>query len=169
MKKILLSFLLILFCLAGTVTGIAQTPPNFDLIKLEKAPDYKAAEPFVLQTSRYLLAVPFNKDDKDQAKAVQFLAKWMTGTPDYSFNPGDVASKIFKGNTSLLTMFLVSMTKYSLENKEAAKDPKLVKLNSLSILIDYCNNKSNGLKMNKDLKKLAEAKEKGELEKALEN
>jgi len=145
----------------------AQTLPNFDLIKLEKAPDYKPAMPFVLQTANYLLSVPFEKGNTDRPKALQFLGKWMSGTPDYSFTLEEVAGKITKGNNDLLGVYMAAMAKYSLENKEGSKDPKLVRLNALRLLLDYCENKSNNMIMTKPLRKLSEAKAKGELEQAV--
>ena len=60
------------------------------------------------------------------------------------------------------------MTKYTLENKAFAKDAAVVKLNAITTLLKYCENKDNNLKMSKQLKKLAEAKEKGQLEQALQ-
>lgn len=91
----------------------------------------------------------------------------MSGTPDYLFTLDDVASKIIKANDDLLGLYMACMAKYSVENKEAAKDPKLVKLNSIKLLLAYCENEANNMKMTKQLKKLSEANQKGELEKEL--
>ena len=74
--------------------------------------------------------------------------------------------KIGRDN-DLLGLYMISKAKYILENKANAKDPKLVKLNAVILLLNYCSKKENSIKMTKQLKKLAEAKEKGELEKAL--
>ena len=62
---------------------------------------------------------------------------------------------------------MAAMAKYSLENRDGSKDPKLVKLNSLRLLLDYCENKNNNMVMTKPLRKLSEAKAKGELEQAV--
>lgn len=162
MKKLLLIFFVVL---ANRSWG--QTIPDFDHIKLEKATDYKAADPFALQTSNYLLSTPVKKDDKNRQKSVQFIVKWMSGTPDYSFNLNDAIDRIGKSNTDLLGIYLAAMTKYSLENKTAAKDPAQVKLNAVTALLDYCENKNNNLKLTKQLKKLAEARENGTLAESL--
>ena len=60
------------------------------------------------------------------------------------------------------------LAKYSLDNKAISKDAKLVKLNALIILLDYCEVKENNIRMTKQLKKLAEAREKGQLEEAFQ-
>ena len=145
----------------------AQTLTNFDLIKLEKATDYKAAEPFILQTATYLLSTPFKKDNTDRLNSLRFISKWMYGTTDYSFVFTDVMGKIGKDNNDLLGLYMAAMAKYTLENKVASKDAKLVKLNALTLLLNYCENKDNNIKMSKQLKKLSEAKEKGQLEQQL--
>jgi hypothetical protein len=156
----------IYFCFCA-LYGNTQTVPNFDIIKLEKASDYKAAVPFVLQTANYLLSTPFRNDNKDKTNSLQFLGKWMNGTTDYAFVFGDVVDKIGKGNNDLIGLYMAAMTKYTLENKAAAKDPKVVELNSFILLLNYCENKDNNMKMSKQVKKLSEAKEKGQLEEAL--
>lgn len=157
---------LIIFTLLFSIRTFAQSPPNFDAIKLEKAPDYKLAEPYALQTANYLLSTPFKKEDKDVMNSLRFMGKWMNGTPDYSFSVADMVDKIGRDN-DLLGLYMISKAKYILENKANAKDPKLVKLNAVILLLNYCSKKENLVRMTKQLKKLAEAKEKGELEKAL--
>lgn len=163
MKKIIV--IVFVFCSAYLD---AQTLPNFDLIKLEKTADYKAADPFALQTANYLLSVPFKKDNTDRLNSLRFISKWMNGTTDYSFVFRDVVDKIGKDNNDLLGLYIAAMVKYTLENKAAAKDAKLVKLNAIMLLLNYCEKKDNNMRMSKQLKKLSEAKEKGELEQALQ-
>ena len=149
-----------------SLNTFAQTLPNFDIIKLEKAPDYKLAEPYALQTANFILSTPFKKEDKDKINSLNFIGKWMNGTPDYSFALGDIEDKIGK-DYNVIALYMVAKTKYILENKANAKDPKLVELNAVTLLINYCSNKDNLVRMTKQLKKLAEAKEKGQLEQSL--
>ncbi|MEP7111481.1 MAG: hypothetical protein ABI760_26035 [Ferruginibacter sp.] len=154
--------IIIFFAFFGTYIN-AQTLPNFDLIKLEKKSDYKAAEPFVLQTANYLLSSPFKKDNPDRLSSLRFIGKWIYGTTDYSIVINDAGDKIGKDNNDLLGIYMAAMVKYTLENKTASKDAKLVKLNALILLLNYCGNKDNNIKMTKQLKKLSEEKEKGQL------
>lgn len=148
--------------------GSAQSLPNFDIIKLEQARDYKAADPFALQTANYLLSTPFQKDNSDRIKSLQFIANWMNGTPDHSFIfDRKSVGKITNNNNDLLGLYMAAMVKYSLENKDSPKDPKIIKLNTMTILLNYCENKANNINMSKELKKLSEAKAKGQLEQYL--
>ncbi|MEO6730292.1 MAG: hypothetical protein ABIN01_03665 [Ferruginibacter sp.] len=145
----------------------AQTLLSVDHIKLEKASDYKAAEPFVLQTATYLLSSPLKKDDTDRMNLLGFIGKWMHGTPDYSFAFSDIVTKIGKDNNDIIGLYMAAMTKYTLENKAPSRDAKVVKLNALILLLNYCENKDNNIRMTKQLKKLSEAREKGQLEQSL--
>jgi hypothetical protein len=153
MKK---TIMVLLF--SGTYFLNAQTVPNFDLIKLEKAPDYKAAEPFVLQTANYLLSTPFKKDNTDRLNSLRFISKWMYGTTDYSFVFTDVAAKIGKDNNDILALYMAALAKYTLENKAASKDSKVAKLNALILLLNYCENKDNNIRMSKTIKKIIRGK-----------
>src|ERR1700712_223884 len=112
MKITIIAFFV--FC---SLCANAQTLPNFDLIKLEKSSDYKAADPFVLQTATYLLSTPFKKESKDRMSSLQFISKWMYGTPDHSFVFTDMVDKIGKDNGDLFGIYMAAMAKYALENK----------------------------------------------------
>src|SRR5918993_552024 len=151
MQRILCHFALVIVSVFTFDVSLAQTPPNFDLIKLEHSADYKPASPFVLQTANYLLSTPLKVDNPDRIKSLQFIYKWMTGTPDYSFRLDEAANSIFKGNNELMGIYMSAMVKYSLENKVEAKDPKTVKLNSLLGTIAYCEKKENNVKPSKSL------------------
>ena len=119
----------------------------------------------MLQTATYLLSVPIKKEDKDRMSSLQFISKWMYGTPDYSFVFRDEVAKLGKDNNDILGLYMAGMAKYTLENKAIAKDDaKKVKLNALVLVLDYCENPNNNIHMSKQLKKFAEARKKGELE-----
>ncbi|HMU46780.1 MAG TPA: hypothetical protein PKC72_10455 [Chitinophagaceae bacterium] len=141
--------------------------PNFDDVRLEQGSDYKTAEPTVMKAATYILSTPFEKNDISRLKSMQFLIKWMSGTPDYTFTLDDVAGKITKGNDDLLGTYMACMTKYCIDHPESSKDPSAVKINSLKMLLEYCENSANNMKMTKQLRKLSEANKKGELEKEL--
>ncbi len=145
----------------------AQTP-DYDNIKLGNKEVCTAAEPAAIQACTYMLSTPYEKNDLARLKSLSFIIKWMSATPDFSFTIDETATKSMKGNDDLIGLYLAAMTKYSLENREAAKDKNKVKLNAVTLVLNYCEDEKNKMKMPKALKKLSEAKAKGELEKALE-
>lgn len=162
MKRVIIA-LLAFYCNCS----FCQTTPDYDNIKLIDKGDYQVAERNVMQAANYILSTPFEKDDLTRLKSLQFIIKWMTGTPDFSFSLDEMATKMAKGNDDVLGVYMVCMTKYCLENKASSKDGRAVKLNSIKMLLSYCENANNKLKLTKQLKKLSEANQNGELEKEL--
>jgi hypothetical protein len=146
----------------------AQTIPNFDLIKLEKISDYKKAEPFVILSANFILSTPFKIDNKDRYNSLRFISQWMNGTTDYSFVMNDIIEKIGKGDNDHLAIYVSALSKYTIENKPVVKDANKIKVEAMTTLLNYCQDKNNNLRLTKQLKKLAEAKEKGQLEQALQ-
>jgi hypothetical protein len=146
----------------------AQTIPNFDLIKLEKISDYKKAEPFVILSANFILSTPFKIDNKDRYNSLKFISQWMNGTPDYSFVMNDIIEKIGKGDNDHLAIYVSALTKYTIENKPVVKDANKLKVEAMTTLLNYCQDKKNNLRLTKQLKKLVDAKEKGQLEQALQ-
>jgi hypothetical protein len=162
MKK---SFLLLFVLLS--VSAFSQT--NYDTVKLKSDADYKAANKYALEAANYVFAVPFDANDMQRVKSIQFVIKWMEGTPDFSFAiDATVMEKIVKGNDDLLGYYMVGMTKYCLENEANAKDIALVKLNTTKMILAYCEKPENNLKLTSALKKLAVADKKGKLAEELE-
>lgn len=155
---------LLLFCLNKS---FSQTQPDYESIKLEQKEDYKVAEPTATQAANYILSVPNDKKNNNRVLAVRFLFRWMAGTPDYSFTLDEHASKLMNDNNDLLVIYMASMAKYCTENKESGSNTKALKLNATRLLLTYCENADNKIKMTKALKKLSEANKKGELEKEL--
>lgn len=162
MKSILL--FLLMFC-AQCLS--AQNLPDFEQISLEQGSEYKPAEPAVLQAANHILSTPMAKDDLNRARSLQFLLRWMTGTPDYTFSLGGNISKAAKDNPDLLGVYMAAMAKYVLENKDMAKDEKKVNLEAMKIMLAYCEDSKNNVKINKTLKKMIEANKEGNLESML--
>lgn len=143
---------------------MAQSLPDFDGIKLESKADFNTtANDAALQAANYLLTTPLEKNNINRLKSIQFVIRWMTGTPEYSFTLDEQATKFAKKNDDLLSLYMAAMTKYVLENKADAKDQNKIKLNAVKLIIIYVKDPNNKVKLNGELKKAIEADEKGEL------
>lgn len=147
--------------------GFSQNLPHFESVQLMQKADYAIAEPAVQQAVDYILTTPYDKNDLSRARSLQFVTRWMSGTPDFKFILDESISKMTKGNDQLLGLYMVCMTKYCLDNRTSANNEKLVKLNATKLLLAYCANGNNNMKMTKQLKRLSDANSKGELEKEL--
>jgi hypothetical protein len=153
----------LLFGLLSNIS-VAQNLPDFGAIKLEKREDFNStADNAALQASNFLLSTPLEKDNIDRLKSLQYIIRWMSGTPDYTFTLDEQATKFAKKNDDLLGLYMASMTKYVLENKPDAKDQNKIKLNAMKLIIAYAKDQKNNVKMNSELKKATEADDKGEL------
>ncbi len=149
-----------------TITAIAktQTLPDYESIKLEVKSDYNEnANNAALQAANHLLGTPLEKDDIARLRSAQYLIKWMTGSPDYTFALDEQATRFTKKNSDLLILYMAAMSKYVLENKTDAADAVKVKINSLKLIAQYAKDPKNKVKQTSELKKLIEADEKGEL------
>ncbi|MBL7697493.1 MAG: hypothetical protein JNK79_05025 [Chitinophagaceae bacterium] len=153
----IVSLIAALICFQFTYS---QTLPNFEEVSLKQASDYKPAEVTVLTAANYILSTPVKEDDLDRKMAFAFILRWMTGTPDYSFEVDETAAKISKGNNEMIGLYMAAMAKYGIENPANAKDKQLVRDNALEMVIDYCKKPENNIKMTKGLKKYAEERSK---------
>jgi hypothetical protein len=158
----------LIFVLASslfTTLGFSQETANYEEIKLESPSDYKAAEGHALRAANFLLSTPNDPSSDDRRKSSQFLIRWMSGTPDYSFGLDESTKVLIDAN--LLNMYMAATAKYCLENPDHSKEAELVKVSSWKIVLSYCDDPKNNVKMTKKLKKLSEANKNGTLEKSL--
>lgn len=161
MKHLLLSILLF-----STVNSVfSQSLPKYDEIKLETKEDFNdSTNNAALQASNYLLSTPMDSKSISRLKSLQFIIKWMSGTPDFSFTLDEQATKFAKNNDDLLGIYMAAMTKYVLENKTESNNQNKIKLNAVKLIIQYSKDTKNNLKINKELKKAIEADANGKLE-----
>jgi len=120
------------------------------------------ADSAVLQTANFLLSTPIDQNIPVRLKAGQFVMRWMEGTPDYTFSLEQNAIKYLSGNVDLMLLYMTSMAKYALETK--ANDVKVITINGVKTLLTYVNSPVSDVKIDKMLKKLSDANNKGNLE-----
>ncbi len=159
MKK----FLLILCISLLTYSGVAQS--TYGDISLEQKGDFKGAESSVLKAAAYLFTSKYDKDDLDRLYAIEFIIKWMSGTPDYKFELNEKFSKPFVNETDLMGLYMAGMARYAIQNKSKNPDPSTICLNAIKLVIEYSSKSANNLKQTAEMKKIASAIKKGTLEK----
>jgi hypothetical protein len=155
------------FCLSALIwsqVSPAQNPDDWQLIKFEKAEDFKANEGSALECARFILDMPAEAGNPARKIAMALLAKWVSGTPDYNFIIGEHVARLMKNNEAILGLYMAAMTRYVLENKDKAPSEKDVELHSFESLLEYCENSNNKVPETKELKKAIKAKNSGKLE-----
>jgi hypothetical protein len=159
MRKLLLLIFAFFFAFAGF------TQSSYSEVKLEVKEDYQLAESVVLKASNYLLTTKYDKEDLERLYAIEFIMKWMGGTPDFSFELDEKFTKPFIQETDLLGLYMGALAKYAIEHKNEGANPNIINLNAVKMVINYSNKAANNLKQTGELKKIAAALKKGELEK----
>ena len=155
--------LLLLFLILIGVNSSGQSAYNE--IKLETTEDYKLAEPSVLKAANYLFTTKYDKENLERLYAIEFIMKWMGGTPNFTFEVDENFTKPFISETDLLGLYMSAIAKFALEHKAKANDSRAVNLGAAKMVAEYSNKPSNNLKQTGELKKMATALKKGELEK----
>jgi len=120
--------------------------------------DYKSSEKQVLECVNYLFNTPFEKNSLNRLSIIQYLLKWMEGTPDYVFSIDKRATKLTKGNSDLLGMYFAAITKTVLDNTENKLTDDEIYLNAQELMIAYCSDSSNNMKPSKTMKKIIKSR-----------
>ncbi|MEO6150969.1 MAG: hypothetical protein ABIN95_02260 [Mucilaginibacter sp.] len=158
MKKILI---VCIVALISSTRICAQTLPELSSIKLDTKEAFKSSEPVVLQAADYIIALPVDDENIDKLKSIQFLLKWMEGTPDYTFSISENPTSLFMKNTNLFGVYMAALCKYAITSKST--DGNDLNLNATRIFITYITDPAHHVKLNSGLKKLVEAEKNGEL------
>lgn len=148
-------FFLFFLCLISIAN--AQLVYPYDDIKLEKPGDYIATEPMALSAATFLLTTPFAETDEKRLGAMKFLSNWMVGAKTYSFYLQGTVQEL-RDDVNLLQIYIAAMARYGLENKAAAANPMTVEMNAAKMVIAYCDDTKNNLKLKKKYRKILEKK-----------
>lgn len=121
---------------------------------------YKNERSKVLECANYLFNNPNKHEELNRLTAVQYIMKWMEGTPAYTFEIGEKAMELSKGNADLLGLYLAGMAKVVLENKGDALESAEIYDKTEALLVSYCANSENKIKPSKKIKKLIKKQKK---------
>ncbi|TBN03343.1 hypothetical protein EYD45_10070 [Hyunsoonleella flava] len=154
MKKSLLLIAIVTFCNISTGQNFSELS-NYEFKTVES---YKTEQAKVLSCANYLFNNPTNKDELNRLTSIQYIMKWMEGTPDYTFEIGSKAIELTKGNTDLLGLYFAAMSKVVLENEGDKLSSEDIYNQAEQILVDYCSKKENKVKPSKKIKKIIKSK-----------
>ena len=141
----------------------AQDYSGLKDIQLKEKQDYKNAETLALECSNFILTHSMFYKSYNGLSAVQFILRWMEGTPDFMFNIDDSLAKVWKQDKFIMGVYMACLTKYCLENPENAKNNDVVELNATKLFLNYVNHPDSGVKKTAALKKLIKADQEGKL------
>lgn len=126
--------------------------------EFETEESYKTEENKVLICANYLFNNPTKQAELNRLTSVQFIMKWMTGTPDYTFEIGGKSMELTKGNSDLFGLYMAAMSKIVIENKGEKLDNDEIYNRAEEILVNYCSNSDNKMKPSKKIKKILKSR-----------
>lgn len=161
------TFLTILF-VSTFLSTFAQPKSQYDNILLTTANEFKRAEPQVILASDYVYSNPVEKDNAHRESAINFIMRWMQGTPDFSFPLDETLTKIAKGDYDFIGIYIASSAKYALQKGKGVSREE-IRYNAYLLALAYCENPVNNYKIKGEIRKLAEAKDQDKLKEYLES
>ena len=143
-------------------SGLLCNSQNFEEIskyEFKTVESYESEKGTVLKCANYLFDNPANLYELNRLNALQYIMKWMEGTPEYTFEIGEKAMELTKGNSDLLGLYLAAMSKSVIEHKGGPKltNEEIYK-KSEALLVDYCSDSSNKMKPSKKIKKILKSR-----------
>ena len=154
MKKIALLFVF-LFTLQFTTSQNFAELGSYEFTTIES---YKTEQDKVLQCANYLFTTPANVNELNRLISLQYIMKWMTGTPDYTFEIDTKAMELTKGNDDLLGLYFAAMTKIVLENKGDKLSNEELYNKAENMLVNYCANPDFKMKPSRKIKKIIKSR-----------
>ncbi|TLX73912.1 hypothetical protein E9993_13975 [Labilibacter sediminis] len=159
MKKSII--LLVTLILCGTLAK-AQFSHLKD-VKLQSAKDYTEYTEQIFDCSDYILLTPYDKKDKERTTAINFVTRWLEGSPEYSFFISDNIKVITEERDDLLGLYTTCYAKIIVENEGAITNHEKIENLAINSLLEYCGNQINKVKPTKEMKNLIVLKNNGEL------
>ena len=154
-----MKFLSVIFTITFVSTfSYAQNFADLANSEFSSETSYKEAEPDVLKCANYLFNTPADKGQINRLNSIQYIIKWMSGTPDYSFEIGSEATDLTRGNDDLFALYMAAMSKVVLESPDDEISNEVIYDRSEKLLLDYCANESNNIRPSKKIKKMLKAK-----------
>ncbi|MEP3210175.1 MAG: hypothetical protein ABJN95_13330 [Maribacter sp.] len=154
MKKIIL----VITVLLVSHVSIAQNFNELEHYEFNSVESYKTEQANVLLCANYLFNNPTNTSELNRLTSIQYIIKWMTGTPDYTFEIGEKALELTKGNDDLLGLYMAAMSKVVLENTERQLSNDEIYNQSEEVLVNYCSNADNKMKPSRKIKKILKSR-----------
>jgi hypothetical protein len=156
------SVLALLLFFGAYSNSFAQDPELLEsLPKGKKA--YLKSEKNVLATINWLETTPLNQDAEKHKQQFSLLTGWVMNSPTVDLTLDESVVTFTKENKELLTFFMAGYTKYALENNHSKDEVKGSIAGVRSAIKVY--KKGVGMKKDKEMDKLVQLENKGELEK----
>lgn len=158
MPKKIISFFIVAFMLATTQHVLGQELLS-DLPSTKE--EFVASEKKVLATINWLETTPFDKEQDKRTRQKALLLAWITNSPTVTLEVNADVLTFTKKNPDLLIIFMGGWTRFCLQNNYSTDNVQGTIAGIKSAIKVY---KNLSLKKDKEMDKLIELDDKGELE-----
>lgn len=148
-------YLIIVFAvMICSMNSFAQNFTGLNPDNLQSAQDYNDAEPKVLECSNYLLSNPIDVDKLSRGTILNYVVKWMEGTPRQTFSVDQEVTALTREDNDKFMLYFVAMAKAVLDNP--TKDLSADEIHEIATdhLVDYCMDPKNNLPPTKRMIKI---------------
>ena len=150
MKKIILTFSI-------AFTSHLSFGQDFNKLakyEFETTESYESEKTNVLLCANYLFNNPVNQEKLNRLTSIQYIMKWMEGTPEYTFTIDEKAMELTKDNIDLVSLYLAAMAKVCIEHRDGNLKNEEIYNMAEEMLVNYCSNPNNKIKPSKKIKKI---------------
>ncbi|MCC5931494.1 MAG: hypothetical protein JJU28_19760 [Cyclobacteriaceae bacterium] len=165
MKYILSLSLIILFC----DYGLSQNFSVYKDFKFARPEQYREQEQMALEASKFILSTKHTQENTERLYAIQFMMKWMEGTPDHNLEIKPWLAGIMKTDQFLYPVGLAALTRVALDEKLGKPEGDKFQLEAANLIADYVGTKEYSIRARSTVKKFMQAKEEGKLKEFIEN
>lgn len=139
--------------------SIGQDYSKLESIELKVASDYTDNESKVLECATFILSTTYDQNEEKVLYCTRFIMRWMVGC-SYTFEFGQDLLSFPKKDQHLTSVYLASLSKAAISNNGKPTDSNSLNERGLEIFLDYCEDSSNKVKMNKNIKKALKSRSK---------
>ncbi|MEZ5069913.1 MAG: hypothetical protein R2751_02825 [Bacteroidales bacterium] len=154
MKKTLLTIAFLL----TSMWAFNQDFTSLADIAFNNAEDYRTKEALVKECASFILSQPYKSEEQNKLYGIQFILRWMEGTPDYMFSLGQDYSDLCKNDLELSTTYLAALALAAVDPAVVDKSSDNLSKQAKEFFLDYCARPENKVKTNRSIKKALEEK-----------
>ena len=151
-KRLYLS--IVLTVILGSMNLIAQNFTGLNPESLQSAQDFSDAEPKVLECTNYLLSTPVDVDKLSRGTIINYVVKWMEGTPRQTFSIDSEVTALTREDNDKFMLYFISMAKAVLDNPDQDLSEDEIHEIATGHLIDYCMDPKNKMEPTKRMIKI---------------
>jgi hypothetical protein len=146
--------ILIIVILFSVKTAFSQVYSKLEKVKLSAPSDYAKNDTVVIDCANFILSGSPKFNETNKLYAIQFILRWMEGTPDYTFTIGPDFLELTDGKPELSQIYIASLVKATLDHKNEDLYLDAINEKARNNYVDYCAKPENRVRKSKAVKNI---------------